>query len=185
MSLNFKLLVNLTTENGSCVLNVCQFQFFSSIMNSSRSFTHWDQYDFFPTLHLYFSWKKRRKKIFYEISDLSIYCRSLPSCFRQLAFLSRCLVYLSLCYGNNPTILTSPSAKPGGKLTHHYSMPPEPLLKKASTEIDKFPPPSKANITQGSEIRQKIHLWLVGRIPSPSPKGQYISWGVWYFQRGP
>ena len=141
MSLNLKLLVNITIENESCALNVCQLQSFSSVMNSSRSFTRWVQYDFFSYLASSFQPKeKKEKKILCEISDLSVYCRSLPSCFRQLAFCQLSCFSVPV-WGQWPAVLKSPSAKPGGKLTRPYHFPLEPLLKKPSTEIDNSPPP--------------------------------------------
>ena len=95
--------------------------------------------------------------------------------FRQLALCPGVLFISSCVTGNNLTILKSSSAKPGGKLTHHYYMPPEPLLKKPSTETDKFRPrpptfSSKANITYGRQIRQKFIYSCLAESPVPPLK---------------
>ena len=107
-----------------------------------------------------------------KYGDLSIYCRSLPSRFRQLAFCPGVLFISSCVTGNNPTILKSSSAKPGGKLTHHYYMPPEPLLKSLQQkQIYPAPPfPSKANITYGRQIRQKFIYSCLAESPVPPLK---------------
>ena len=97
-------------------------------------------------------------------------------------FLSKCLVYLSLCSGDNTTILKTPSAKPGGKLTQHYYIPLEPPFKKPSTGIDNPPFPRPTEPQAVISEKNFIYGWFK-EPPYPPPKGQYISWGVWYFPK--
>lgn len=124
--------------------------------------------------------ERKEKTILYEISDLYIYCRSFLSCFRQLAFCPGVL-FISPCVAVLITILKTPSAKWGGILKHSYYIPLEPSFLKLSSAIDKTLPLPKANIIQGSEFKQKFHLWVVRE--TPSPKGQYIFWHVWFPER--
>lgn len=186
MSLNFKLLVNLPTENESCILNVCQFQFFSSVMNSSRPVTHWDQDDFFPLPCISISAERKREKLwnmvtFLFIADhfpvaldnwlfVQVSCLSLP----VLQAITRLFWNLRLQnqVGNLHTITTCLQSPFWKSLQQKQIYPAPPLSFQG-----------QHNLWQTDQT--KIHLQLFGWIPRPSPKGQYISWGVWYFQRGP
>ena len=171
MSLNFKLLVNLPTENESCILNVCQFQFFSSVMNSSRPVTHWDQDDFFPLPCISISAERKREKLwnmvtFLFIADhfpvaldnwlfVQVSCLSLP----VLQAITRLFWNLRLQnqVGNLHTITTCLQS-PFWKSLQQKQIYPAP------------PFPSKANIPYGRQIRQKFIYSCLAESPVPPLK---------------